>query len=216
MAGEKEKKVSKGEVKEERKPKAPAAEEAAKKKAAAPKDEAPQEPQVDVDTLPLVKRVKEVKGEFIEDVKYFRGEITFLVKKEGIVDLCHFLKDDSETQFDFLTEVIGTHYPEREKPFEVVYHLYSTSKKHRVRLKVQLAEDEEVESVFPVWRSATWYEREVYDMLGIRFANHPDLKRILLPDDWEGHPLRKDYPLQGPPGYREAWIKAHCASTNKL
>ncbi len=190
---------------------------AAEKRVPPKKEEPPQEPQVDVDSLPLVARVKGAKGDLIEDVKYFRGEITFVVKKEGILELCHFLKDDPECAFDFLTEVIGVHYPKREdKPLEVVYHLYSTSKKHRVRLKVLLAEDEEVESVFPVWRSATWYEREAYDMVGIRFANHPDLKRILLPDDWEGHPLRKDYPLQGPPGYREAWIKAHCASTNKL
>ncbi len=216
MAEEKGKKMSEEEAKEGEKPKAPAAKEASEKRVAAPKEPPPEEPQVDVDSLPLVKRVKSAKGGLIEDVKYFRGEITFLVKKDGIVDLCHFLKDDTETQFNFLTEVIGTHYPEREKPFEVVYHLYSTTKKHRVRLKVQLAEDEEVESVFPVWRSATWYEREVYDMVGVRFTNHPDLRRILLPDDWEGHPLRKDYPLQGPPGYREAWLKAHCASTNKL
>ena len=228
MDEEKEKQVSQEEEKKETK--APAQEpdergekksvakkEAAEKKAEKKKDEPPEEPQIDVDSLPLVAKIKGAKGEYIEDVKYFRGEITFVVKKEGILELCHFLKDDPECAFDFLTEVIGVHYPKREdKPLEVVYHLYSTSKKHRVRLKVFLAEDEEVESVFPVWRSATWYEREAYDMVGIRFANHPDLKRILLPDDWEGHPLRKDYPLQGPPGYREAWIKAHCASTNKL
>lgn len=226
MAEEKEKKVS--QEKEERETKAPASSaegekkakakgEAGDKKAPPKKEEPPQEPQVDVDSLPLVARVKGEKGELIEDVKYFRGEITFTVKREGILDLCRFLKEDPQCAFDFLTEVIGVHYPKREdRPLEVVYHLYSTTKKHRVRLKVLLAEGEEVESVFPVWRSATWYEREVYDMVGIRFANHPDLKRILLPDDWEGHPLRKDYPLQGPPGYREAWIKAHCANTNKL
>ena len=186
------------------------------KKEALEKEETPQKPQVDVDTLPLVKRIKEAKGELVEDINYFRGEISLLVKKEGLLDLCRFLKDDDDTRFDFLTEVIGVHYPKRERPFEVVYHLYSTSKKHRVRLKVQLAEGEEVESVYPVWRSANWYEREAYDLVGIRFANHPDLKRILLPDDWKGHPLRKDYPLQGPPGYREAWLRSHCASTNKL
>ncbi len=224
MAEEKEKKVTRKEEKEEAEAtargageKAAPKKEAAEKKAAPKKEEAPQEPQIDVDSLPLVARVKGAKGGLIEDVKYFRGEITFVVKREGILEVCEFLKGDPECQFDFLTEVIGVHYPKREeKPLEVVYHLYSTTKKHRVRLKVLLAEDEEVESVFPVWRSATWYEREAYDMVGIRFANHPDLKRILLPDDWKGHPLRKDYPLQGPPGYREAWIKAHCANTNKL
>lgn len=175
-----------------------------------------EEPQIDIDGLPLVKRVKEKFEQYIEGVNYFRDELTFVIKREGIVDVARFLKEEQETLFNYLTEIIGVHYPKREKPFEVVYHLYSTSKKQRVRLKVQLAEEEEVDSVYPVWSSAAWYEREAYDMVGIRFANHPNLRRILLPDDWEGHPLRKDYPLGGPPGYREAWLKGHCASTNKL
>ena len=108
------------------------------------------------------------------------------------------------------------HYPKREKPFEVVYHLYSVPFAKRVRLKVWLSEDEEVESVYSVWPAANWYEREVYDMFGIKFANHPDLRRILLPEDWEGYPLRKDYPLEGPPGYREKWLKEHLPYYNKL
>jgi NADH-quinone oxidoreductase subunit C len=214
MAEENEKKS--GKEMQGKGPEVKASEKPEKMESKADDSEASQEPQVDVDTLPLVKRVKEFKDDLLEEVKYSSGEITFLVKREGLLDLCRFLKEDPETEFDFLTEVIGVHYPDRDRPLEVVYHLYSTSKRHRVRLKVQLAEGEEVESVFPVWRSANWYEREVYDMVGIHFANHPDLKRILLPDDWEGHPLRRDYPLEGPAGYRESWLKAHCTNTNKL
>jgi len=179
-----------------------------------PKKEEKEEPEINIDELFLVKKLKEKFDQYIEDIKYFREELTFIVKKEAIVEICRFLKEDKDTKFDYLTEIIGVHYPKREKPFEVVYHLYSTSNKERVRLKVQIAEDEEVESLYCVWKSASWYEREAYDMLGIKFSNHPDLRRILLPDDWEGHPLRKDYPLQGPPGYREMWIKTHCANTH--
>ena len=176
-----------------------------------------EEPKVDVDSLPLVKAVKKEHAEAIEDIKFANNELTITVKKDHILSLCRWLKSDSETAFDFLSEVIGVHYPKNEeKPLQVVYHLFSTSKQHRIRLKVNLAEDEEVESVYPVWRSANWYEREAYDMVGIKFANHPDLRRILLPDDWEGYPLRKEYPLQGPEGYREKWLRRHCSSTNAL
>ncbi len=189
--------------------KAAKAAEAAKKEA--------EEPKVDVDSLPLVKAIKKEHAEAIEDIKFANNELTITVKKDQILPLCRWLKNDPETAFDYLSEVIGVHYPKNEeKPLQVVYHLFSTSKKHRLRLKVNLAENEEVESVYPVWRSANWYEREAYDMVGIRFANHPDLRRILLPDDWEGHPLRKEYPLQGPEGYREKWLSRHCTKTNAL
>ncbi len=189
--------------------KAAKAAEAAKKEA--------EKPKVDVDSLPLVKAIKRGHADAVEEAIFANGELTAIVKKEHLLPLCRFLKNDPDTQFDFLSEVIGVHYPENEdKPLQVVYHLFSTTKKHRIRLKVNLAEDEEVESVYPVWRSANWYEREAYDMVGIRFANHPDLRRILLPDDWEGHPLRKEYPLQGPEGYREKWLRRHCKNTNAL
>jgi NADH-quinone oxidoreductase subunit C len=176
-----------------------------------------EEPKVDVDSLPLVKAIKKEHAEAIEDIKFANKELTITVKKEHLLPLCRWLKSDPETAFDFLSEVIGVHYPKNEeKPLQVVYHLFSTQKNHRLRLKVNLGEGEEVESVYPVWRSANWYEREAYDMVGIRFANHPDLRRILLPDDWEGHPLRKEYPLQGPEGYREKWLRRHCRNTNAL
>ncbi len=174
------------------------------------------EEKVDFDQFIEVRKIKEEFPEAIEDLNYFRDELTIRVKKEFIVDICKLLRDDPETKYNFLTEVIGVHYPDREKPFEVVYHLYSVPFSKRVRLKVWLSEDEEVESVCCVWEAANWYEREAYDMFGIRFANHPDLRRILLPEDWEGFPLRKDYPLEGPPGYREKWLKEHLPKYNKL
>ena len=173
-------------------------------------------PAVDFDRFVEVRKIRERFPDAIIDLKYFRDELTIVLKKEFLLDVCFLLRDDPETKYNFLTEVIGVHYPDREKPFEVVYHLYSVDYAKRVRLKVMLAEDEEVESVYPVWPSANWYERECYDMFGIRFANHPDLRRILLPEDWEGYPLRKDYPLEGPPGYREKWLKEHLPFYNKL
>ncbi|MEO0278336.1 MAG: NADH-quinone oxidoreductase subunit C, partial [candidate division WOR-3 bacterium] len=161
------------------------------------------EEKVNFDDFIEVRKIKEKFPGAIIDLKYFRDELTVVVDKNYLLDVCFMLRDDPETCYNFLTEVIGVHYPDREKVFEVVYHLYSVKYAKRLRLKVMLAEDEEVESVYPVWPSANWYERECYDMFGIRFKNHPDLRRILMPEDWEGYPLRKDYPLEGPPGYRE-------------
>ena len=98
----------------------------------------------------------------------------------------------------FLTDETAVDYPKREKRFEVVYHLYSFKQNDRLRLKVLSGEGEKVPSVVNVWVAANWLEREVFDLFGITFENHPDLRRILMTDDWIGHPLRKDYPLQGP------------------
>jgi len=125
----------------------------------------------------------------------FRGELTLLIKKENLIEVCEFLKSDPELEYNFLSDVCGVDFPERDKRFEVVYNLYSISNCFRIRLKIRVGEVESVPSVTPLWSGANWMEREVYDMLGIRFDNHPDLRRILLPDDWVGHPLRKDFPL---------------------
>ncbi|MGB9668002.1 MAG: NADH-quinone oxidoreductase subunit C [Thermosulfidibacteraceae bacterium] len=180
------------------------------------REKADSEVPIDFSKFVEVRKIKEKYPEAIVDLKYFRDELTIVLKKEYLLNVCFLLRDDPETKYNFLTEVIGVHYPNREKPFEVVYHLYSVEYARRVRLKVMLGEDEEVESVYPVWPSANWYERECFDMFGIRFTNHPDLRRILLPEDWEGYPLRKDYPLEGPPGYREKWLKEHLSLYNKL
>ncbi|HZU28003.1 MAG TPA: NADH-quinone oxidoreductase subunit C [Bryobacteraceae bacterium] len=124
-----------------------------------------------------------------------RDEPTLFIAPGKIVDVCRFFR---EMEFNRISSITGVDWYPADPRFEVVYHLHSTSRNERIRLKVRVREQEpEVESVTSVWRGANWYEREVFDMFGIRFRNHPDLRRILMPIDWEGHPLRKDYPVHG-------------------
>ena len=124
------------------------------------------------------------------------GELTLEIPAAKIFSVCGFLKYDQ--QFVRLSSVTAVDRYPVEPRFEVVYHLHSIQRNQRLRLKCRLAGDAaEIESVTGVWRGANWYERETWDLFGIRFRNHPDLKRILMPDDWEGHPLRKDYPVTG-------------------
>jgi NADH-quinone oxidoreductase subunit C len=125
----------------------------------------------------------------------FRGDRTIVIKREDIVSVCQFLRDDGELSFNFLSDLTAVDHLERKPRFDVVYHLYSIGRNHRVRIKVEVDEDQNVPSVTSLWGNANWFEREVFDLFGIRFDAHPDLRRILLPDDWEGHPLRKDSPL---------------------
>lgn len=130
------------------------------------------------------------------EVKEFAGEITVVIPKNKIVEICKFLRDDSELSFNFLSDLTSLDFYEKKKPrFEVNYHLLSHANRCRLRLKVAVEEGERVPSVTSVWSTANWHEREVYDLMGIEFENHPDLRRILTPDGWIGHPLRKDYPL---------------------
>ncbi len=131
----------------------------------------------------------------IQDAIEFRGELTIIIEKTGLLKICDFLKNDLELQYNFLSDVCGVDYPKKEKRFEVVYNLYSIPKRWRVRLKVNIGEEESIPSVTSIWSTANWLEREVFDMFGVEFENHPDLRRILMPDDWLGHPLRKDFPL---------------------
>ena len=140
-------------------------------------------------------RLKEKFPELILETVEFRGELTIVVKREDIVPVCNFLRDDPELSFNFLSDLCGADHMGRKPRFDVVYHLYSIDKKHRVRLKVEVEEGENVPTVTSVWSNANWFEREVFDMFGVKFDNHPDLRRILMPEDWEGHPLRKDFPL---------------------
>jgi len=128
--------------------------------------------------------------------KLDRGELTLEIAPAKIASICGFLKYDQK--FVRLSSVTAVDRYPLEPRFEVVYHLHSIEQKQRVRLKCRLESDEPaIESVTSVWRGANWYEREVFDLFGINFLNHPDLRRIMLPDDWEGHPLRKDYPVTG-------------------
>src|SRR5947207_10387889 len=150
---------------------------------------------VDAANHPLVKKLKEKFGDAVIDASEFLGQLSIRVKASRIVEVCDALKTDADTPFNYLSDLTCVHYPDnRDAPFEVVYSLYSISKNERVRLKV--ATSDGVESVTSLWPSADWPEREVYDLFGVVFRNHPDLRRILLPPDWEGHPLRKDYPLE--------------------
>jgi NADH-quinone oxidoreductase subunit C len=125
-----------------------------------------------------------------------RSELTLEIASEKIGGVCRFLKQ--ERQFVRLCTVTGVDRYPREPRFEVVYHLHSIEHHQRVRLKCRLPGDNpEIESVTSVWRGANWFERETFDLFGIRFRNHPDLRRIMMPEDWEGYPLRKDYPVTG-------------------
>ncbi|MFZ3072139.1 MAG: NADH-quinone oxidoreductase subunit C, partial [Thermodesulfobacteriota bacterium] len=125
------------------------------------------------------------------------GEITLCVNKSGLLDICRFLKSESDLQINYVADICGVDYHPETPRFEVVYNLVSITRKIRLRLKVRLSDGETIDSVTSMWRGADWPEREAYDMYGIVFDGHPDLKRIYMPKDWEGFPLRKDYPLKG-------------------
>jgi NADH-quinone oxidoreductase subunit C len=174
--------------------KAGAAAPAAPKPPVKKKDEGPKP--VDAANHPLVKKLKERLGDSVLEASEFLGQLSIAVAPERIVEACTALRDDAETPFNYLSDLTCVHYPDnRTAPFQVVYNLYSISKNERVRLNVD-TNGGGVESVTSVWPAADWLEREVYDLFGVAFRNHPDLRRILLPPDWDGHPLRKDYPLE--------------------
>jgi NADH-quinone oxidoreductase subunit C len=125
------------------------------------------------------------------------GELTVEIAPDRLIEACRFLKHDAG--FERLSTVTAIDRFPSEPRFELVYHVHSVSRNQRLRLKCRLpGAAPEIDSATAVWRSADWYEREVFDLFGVRFRNHPDLRRIMLPDDWEGHPLRKDYPMTGP------------------
>lgn len=140
------------------------------------------------------------------DAVIFRNQPSITVAKELIVAVGEFLKSDEGGAYVFLTDETAVDYPKREKRFEVIYHLYSFKRNDRLRLKVLAAANEKVPSVVSVWPGANWLEREIFDMFGIEFEGHPDMKRILLPDEWVGHPLRKDYDLIR---QDDAWVRAN-------
>jgi len=161
----------------------------------------------DASDHPLVKQLKAKFGEAVGDASEFIGQLSVYVDRERIVEVCDFLKRDEKTPFDYLSDLTCVHYPDRgDVSFEVVYNLFSISGNERVRLKAKTSEDAGIDSVTGVWPAANWLEREVYDLFGIRFANHPDLRRLLLPPDWEGYPLRKDFPLEF---VENAWTEQH-------
>ncbi|MCX7858098.1 MAG: NADH-quinone oxidoreductase subunit C [Deltaproteobacteria bacterium] len=136
-------------------------------------------------------------GTYIAAIKEEKGERTILVKPEAHKELLRFLRYDEEMSYDMLIDLCGVDYLGENPRFEVVYLLRSMRDGDRLRVKVRLNGEDEIETVSDLWRAADWLERETYDMFGIRFRNHPDLRRILLSDDFSGHPLRKDFPAEG-------------------
>ncbi len=132
----------------------------------------------------------------VEGAKFDRDELSIYMTRESIRDAIAQLKNQGVT--DYLSDLTCADFYPREPRFEMAYHLLSIARKDRVRLKVKLSgEDPVIESITPIWPSANFFEREVFDLFGIRFLGHPYLRRIMLPEDWEGHPLRKDYPVEG-------------------
>jgi NADH-quinone oxidoreductase subunit C len=147
---------------------------------------------------PAVARLMGWNAEAITGVKFDRDEMTIYVDRAYIREACVVLKDDPECPFNYLSDVTCVDWYPAEPRFEVVYHLLSIPNKERIRLKVRLnSASPAVESITAVWAGANYFEREVFDLFGIRFTGHPYLRRLLMPEDWEGHPLRKDYPVEG-------------------
>jgi NADH-quinone oxidoreductase subunit C len=178
------------------KPPAPGASAAGAPKAPVKKKEEGAKP-VSASEHPLVRRLRENLEGAVVEASEFLGQLSVRVEPARVVEVCEFLKRDARSPFDYLSDLTCVHFPENEDaPFEVVYNLYSISANARVRLKARTTDAAGVESVTGVWPAANWMEREVYDLFGVQFQGHPDLRRILLPPDWEGHPLRKDYPLE--------------------
>jgi NADH-quinone oxidoreductase subunit C len=152
---------------------------------------------VDPEQNPAVIKLREAMPGAIEEVSAFRDQVSVRVFKEHLLEVCTFLRDTPGLEYDFLTDLTAVDYPSRARRFDVVIHLYSMSQNHMLRVKAAVGDGETIDSVSGIWKAANWEERETFDMFGIVFAGHPDLRRILLAEDWEGYPLRKDYPLLG-------------------
>ena len=134
----------------------------------------------------------------VEGAKFDRDELSVYIQRTFLREACATLKNDAELKYDALADVTCVDRTPNDPRFEVIYHLFSTVTKKRLRLKVRLSgDDARVDSLTPVWPGANFFEREVFDLFGVLFQEHPNLKRILMPENWEGHPLRKDYPVEG-------------------
>jgi NADH-quinone oxidoreductase subunit C len=177
---------------------APAAKKPVEKKIEPPPGPPDPPPPDDVARPAFVTAAEAALGDALVQLSYFVGDWTLVTTPGHLLDLAHHLRDDPSSQFDFCSDVTASDWPVRDARFDVIYCLYSTRLRHRVRVKVRAADGEPVPSVTGVWPAANWLEREVWDMFGVNLVNHPDRRRILMPDDWQGHPQRKDYPLEGP------------------
>ncbi len=159
----------------------------------------------------IAEKIKEQFPDQVIDVAEFRDQVSVIVKREQNIPLLKYLHDDPSLSLDHLQDLTAVDYlKKKDVRFEVVYNLYSIKYRHKIRIRAQVPEnDPKINSVVSLWAGANWHERECFDMFGIVFTGHPDLRRILMPEDWEGYPLRKDYPLKGPdldkdwPGFTE-------------
>jgi NADH-quinone oxidoreductase subunit C len=147
---------------------------------------------------PAIARLLASDAVVVEAVKFDRDEMTIYIGRDSIREACALLRDDPNCPFNYCADVTCVDWYPQEPRFEVIYHLLSIPKKERVRLKVKLdGGSPSIESVTSIWPGANYFEREIYDLFGVRFTGHPYLRRLLMPEDWEGHPLRKDYPVEG-------------------
>jgi NADH-quinone oxidoreductase subunit C len=146
----------------------------------------------------VVHKLREWNPQIVEEVVEFAGETTVVVHRKHLLRIAEFLVSEPTLRYSFLSDITAVDRFPLEPRFEVNYHLLSIDRRERLRLKVRVSGgDAVIPSVTSVWPTANWHERESFDLMGIRFEGHPDLSRILMPDDWEGHPLRKDYPVEG-------------------
>ncbi len=155
---------------------------------------------------PIAQIIQEKCPEAALRVRESYGELTLLVRREAVIPVCRLLRDDPALDFDHITDVTAVDFPDEVPRFEMVYQLYSIRKHHRVRVKARVPEDDcTIDSICHIWRGANFLEREVFDMMGIRFNGHPDLRRILMTEEYdEGFPLRKDFPVEGR-GWRDTF-----------
>ena len=151
-----------------------------------------------VEEHPIVQNLRGWDDRAVAEVSQFRGELTIVLLAEHLRRTSEYLQAEPGLQFDLLSDISAVDRFPIEPRFEVNYHLVSIPLRQTLRLRVWISgQDPVLATLIPVWPTANWHEREIYDLFGIRFEGHPDLHRILMPDDWEGHPLRKDYPVEG-------------------
>lgn len=205
------------------KPAAPAAKPATVAPKAEPKAPPPppgppdQAPPADLAVPAFVTLVQSRLPGAVEQLSYWVGDWTIIVPAGRLVEVATLLRDAPEAAFDYCSDATATDWPTRAKRFDVIYCLYSTRLRHRLRVKTRAADGEAVPSLTGLWPAANWLEREIFDMFGVSFTGHPDLRRMLLPQDWQGHPQRKDYPLEGPGELMmespQDWLKVRQAGT---
>ncbi|MGE3177511.1 MAG: NADH-quinone oxidoreductase subunit C [Vicinamibacterales bacterium] len=167
-------------------------------KAAVPTGPSEPPPPADLPVPAFITNLQAKLPTAVTALSYFVGDWTVIVALPQLLDVMRHLSTSPDAMFDLCSDVTATDWPPRAERFDLVYCLFSTRHRHRIRVKARAADNQPVPSVVPVWPAANWLEREIYDMFGIPFAGHPDLRRILMPDDWQGFPQRKDYPLEGP------------------